>query len=931
MIKIIDELLSSEISEAKNSVGKTARFSLSGDQAIAVGDTIIVVQKQGTIEKYFPLLVSSSEYKSKEGITVIEGRDLISQVFDCIIPDMADQVGEASVILKAILTEANTEGYIDVYLNDDNISVTPTVYTKVNVSKRKLGELFQDICQDTGYIMWVGYDELNDKQNAFFLKPESDFVQLHTALKEGVNIVNEDLKMSSIDDIRNFIILYYYPTREPFDEAWTEWSATNGQNRKLWYAKNTEIAKPWFAQRETRIRQNGPFCYLTVDAEINDTSLTVNSTAGFDDSGTLYFLGGDMPYSSKDATHFYLYDGLLSGVKAANSFIYQKDLTNLHTEFASFCVPVWGAKPIKKVGIYVNSKVGTPGTLKLRVVGWDMEGYTKVLYSYDLPSVQGWNYIDTDIKISDAGLEENPEHWLFWEFFISFDTVKTDANYYTLSMGQCLSLTNYLNEAEFWYWRAIGMPSIWGDMDGQAASEPAKMLSVYMESSYRAITEVWTGSGVVVGDNVWYNPWSSMHGYIHYLQKEGEGCIRAVGVGTFYKLITIGLANFDRIHFWRRNDITKIKLYCGGGTYEKAFTSNADWIEESLKFTEMVKVGTPNSTLSKIEFTVAGDGLIDSVYFLYPDSGLTIYVKDDVSIGQYKQKPLVIYAKGVTESSYATSLAVKILNDKKDLKWSGRIRVSDRLFDYVPGKSIRVIIDSKDLDEVFAIYGLTHYIDGTVELEVGSFYFDYEKFLSEIQSHIENLQIAIGSAQGTSTGGGSSGVYSNHAIKHQVGGSDEVNITGLDGQAADNQKSEWSLITNKPASAVADIDSAVTLKHSHANKALLDTYAQSEANLADAVSKKHAVNKDQYLDQGGANEVSAANIKANLHAANQTRVNSGAYSSKQKQNFLPGAGIGLGIAETADEVQVTITNTGGGGVTDFTDLQNILAIQIFGR
>ncbi|MGC9100850.1 MAG: hypothetical protein ACP5HC_06300, partial [Caldisericum sp.] len=184
--KKINDVIYAEISEAKNSVGKTARIRLAGKQDIDVGDTIVVVQRQGSIKRYFPLLVSSIEYQTSDGITSIEGKDLISQIFDCMIPDMPDQSGEASAIIKAVLTEANIRGYIDIYLNDNNISTTSVSYTKVNVSKIKLGELFQDICKDTGFVMWVGYDELNDKPNAFFFKPESDFEQINTTLKEGV-------------------------------------------------------------------------------------------------------------------------------------------------------------------------------------------------------------------------------------------------------------------------------------------------------------------------------------------------------------------------------------------------------------------------------------------------------------------------------------------------------------------------------------------------------------------------------------------------------------------------------------------------------------------------------------------------------------------------------------------------------------------------
>lgn len=46
----------------------------------------------------------------------------------------------------------------------------------------------------------------------------------------------------------------------------------------------------------------------------------------------------------------------------------------------------------------------------------------------------------------------------------------------------------------------------------------------------------------------------------------------------------------------------------------------------------------------------------------------------------------------------------------------------------------------------------------------------------------------------------------------------------------------------------ANIKDAVTKKHSHSNKSLLDTYTQTETNLADAVSKKHSHSNKTTLD-----------------------------------------------------------------------------------
>jgi parallel beta-helix repeat protein len=68
----------------------------------------------------------------------------------------------------------------------------------------------------------------------------------------------------------------------------------------------------------------------------------------------------------------------------------------------------------------------------------------------------------------------------------------------------------------------------------------------------------------------------------------------------------------------------------------------------------------------------------------------------------------------------------------------------------------------------------------------------------------------------------------------------------------------WSELTNKPSSSVSSIDNAVTNSHTHSNKALLDTYTQTEANLADAVSKKHAQNTDNTLTSSGSNTINTS-------------------------------------------------------------------------
>jgi hypothetical protein len=81
--------------------------------------------------------------------------------------------------------------------------------------------------------------------------------------------------------------------------------------------------------------------------------------------------------------------------------------------------------------------------------------------------------------------------------------------------------------------------------------------------------------------------------------------------------------------------------------------------------------------------------------------------------------------------------------------------------------------------------------------------------------------------------------------------------------AGDIVDTDWSVITNKPSSSVADIDSAVSLKHAQNTDQYLDFGGASQASaadVADAVSKRHTQNTDTKLDLGGANEIAVTEI-----------------------------------------------------------------------
>lgn len=86
---------------------------------------------------------------------------------------------------------------------------------------------------------------------------------------------------------------------------------------------------------------------------------------------------------------------------------------------------------------------------------------------------------------------------------------------------------------------------------------------------------------------------------------------------------------------------------------------------------------------------------------------------------------------------------------------------------------------------------------------------------------------------------------------------------------------DWSNLTNKPTSSVANIDTAVTNSHTHSNKTLLDTYTQTEVDLASAVSGTHSHSNKTLLDSYTQTEVNIASAVTNNHThSNKTTLDS---------------------------------------------------------
>lgn len=142
-----------------------------------------------------------------------------------------------------------------------------------------------------------------------------------------------------------------------------------------------------------------------------------------------------------------------------------------------------------------------------------------------------------------------------------------------------------------------------------------------------------------------------------------------------------------------------------------------------------------------------------------------------------------------------------------------------------------------------AIASLRTELMGTGVPEAYDTFKELADYIAAHQNVADSLNSAIGSKADKST------VNAIQAIVNALGdlsGKDEVSESDLD------------------AALLAKVNAASQGNHSHANKALLDTYTQTNANLADAVSKKHSHTNASILNAITADKVAAWDGKSRV-------------------------------------------------------------------
>ena len=155
--------------------------------------------------------------------------------------------------------------------------------------------------------------------------------------------------------------------------------------------------------------------------------------------------------------------------------------------------------------------------------------------------------------------------------------------------------------------------------------------------------------------------------------------------------------------------------------------------------------------------------------------------------------------------------------------------------------------------------------------EQGKFATDFAENMAKIDNAFSSTKQKLDDIDAALNGKAST----SHASTHITGGSDVIPNAVAGGNSG--------LMTGADKQNLNDV---VAKKHEHTNKALLDTYTQTENNLADAVVKKHTQGTDTTLGN------MSADINMNFHKITNVTDPTSAQDAATK-NYVDTHGIAL--------------------------------------
>lgn len=142
--------------------------------------------------------------------------------------------------------------------------------------------------------------------------------------------------------------------------------------------------------------------------------------------------------------------------------------------------------------------------------------------------------------------------------------------------------------------------------------------------------------------------------------------------------------------------------------------------------------------------------------------------------------------------------------------------------------------------------------------------------------------------------------------------------TDIPGLVADEHNHANKALLDTYTQTEANLADAVTKTHEHANKSLLDTYTQADTDIADAVTKKHSHTNKTELDKigesGGRPTYNGSDIGGNIsNAYNKVKVGTTTLNASGNDTLELKAGSNVTLVPNASNNSVEIISTGGGG------------------